>query len=203
MYFSDVPGIVKWLMPSSLEWKVSSQEKNIYLTFDDGPIPEVTPWVVDVLRKYQAKATFFCVGENVYKHPEVYSMVQEAGHRTGNHSYNHLKGWSTPYHEYLENVARCQELVKSPLFRPPHGQITLKLARALRTEYRIIMWSMLSRDFDRNITPETCLRNAINKSRPGTIIVFHDSLKARDRLEYTLPRYIEHYSTQGYRFPAL
>jgi len=203
MYFSDVPGIVKWLMPSSLEWKVATREKNIYLTFDDGPIPEVTPWVLDILSKYQAKATFFCVGENVFKHPDVYRMVLEAGHSTGNHSYNHLKGWSTPFPDYLENVARCKELVQSQLFRPPHGQITLRLARALRSEYRIIMWSMLSRDFDRDLSPETCLRNAVRESRPGTIIVFHDSLKARERLEYTLPRYIEHFASQGYRFPAL
>jgi len=203
MYFRSVPPLMRRIYPSSLEWKISTREKELYLTFDDGPIPGATPWVLDELARFNAKASFFCVGENAFRNPDILQKISIQGHAKGNHTFNHLKAWNTPLSEYLDNVSKCRTVVDSTLFRPPHGQITRKLAKILSAEYRIIMWSILSRDFDKNVSPETCLRSTIKDTRPGSIVVFHDSEKAWERLQYVLPRYLGHFSEKGYSFSIL
>jgi len=177
--------------------------REVFLTFDDGPVPEVTPVVLEILKKYNTKATFFCVGENVQKYPEVYELLLKEGHAVGNHTFHHVKAWKTGYNSYLSEVEQCQLLVKSKLFRPPHGQINFKLACKLRKNFRIIMWSALTGDYDKNLTADQCLTHAVNNTRPGSIIVFHDSIKARERMEYALPRYIEYCIAEGYSFGTL
>jgi peptidoglycan-N-acetylglucosamine deacetylase len=203
MYLSAVPGLLRIFMPSNLEWQIKTDKKEIFITFDDGPIPEVTPWVLDMLEKYLAKATFFCVGDNVQKHPDVYRQIIQRGHAVGNHTFNHLQAWKTPNKEYIENVAQFRSLIDSRLFRPPHGQISRSLAKELGKDYRLIMWSVLSRDFDQELIPDKCFEIARKGTQPGSIIVFHDSLKAWKRLEYALPAYLEHFSRVGYIFSAL
>lgn len=175
----------------------------MFLTFDDGPIPEVTPLVISILKKYNVKATFFCVGENVQKYPEVFEQLLNNGHAVGNHTFHHVKAWKTDYKSYLSEVEQCNKLVKSNLFRPPHGQFTWKLAQTLKKDFRIIMWSALSGDYNKTLSESQCLANAIKNTRPGAIIVFHDSLKARERMEYVLPIYIEYCIKQGYSFRTL
>ena len=202
MYLANAPFWLQWLYPS-LIWHKSRKEKAIYLTFDDGPIPVVTPFVLNTLKSFNAKATFFCIGDNVAKHPEIYDQVLAAGHSVGNHTYNHLRGWNTNDEVYLDNVARCAELVKSTLFRPPYGRAKRSQISSLNTLYSTIMWDVLSGDFDGGITSEKCYQNVIRNARNGSIIVFHDSLKAFPHLESVLPRALQHLSNQGYRFFAL
>lgn len=189
--------------PKGLEWEVRSEGRDLYLTFDDGPIPEATYWVLELLQNFNVKATFFCVGENVAKHPEVYQAVVDAGHAIGNHTYHHVKAWKTDSENYMEEVRLCNKQVESKLFRPPHGQMTRKLASQLRTDYRIIMWTALSGDFDRRLSGDDCLRNAVRHTKAGAILVFHDSIKALPRLQSALPRYIEHCLAEGFRFKTL
>jgi peptidoglycan-N-acetylglucosamine deacetylase len=202
MYFIKTPKLIQNLFPN-FTWKIPTNEKVIYLTFDDGPIPEVTPWVLDVLEAYNAKATFFCVGDNVRKHPEVFEQVVKGGHAVGNHTFNHKSGWDTESIEYFHNVRHCAKLVHSNLFRPPYGRVTPKQSLFLARHYQIVMWDVLSGDFDPNITNEVCLSNVINATGRGSIIVFHDSLKAKDKMMYTLPKVIEHFAALGYRFESL
>lgn len=194
--------LVRTVLPGLL-WKVETERKVIYLTFDDGPIPEVTPWVLQQLNKYGAKASFFCVGENVSKYPEVFEAVRAAGHTLGNHSYNHIVGTRTDIQTYMDNVAKANELIRTPFFRPPHGLMTLKQMNRLKKEYKVVMWDVLTRDYDRKITQEECLSIAISYSSEGSIVVFHDSLKAESHLRYALPRFIEHFLSLGYTFEAL
>lgn len=194
--------ILKIIFPRFL-WHMPATEKCIYLTFDDGPIPGVTPWVLEQLQKFNAKATFFCVGDNVRRYPETFEQVTGAGHSIGNHTYNHLNGWKTPTPDYLDNIRQSGELYPTRLFRPPYGRIKKKQADQVLLCHRIIMWSVLTRDYARKISPEKCLKNAIKNTRNGSIVVFHDSLKARKNLEYVLPRYLEHFSRQGYLFEKL
>ena len=175
----------------------------IYLTFDDGPIPEVTPWVLDTLAKYNAKATFFCVGDNVRKYPEIYTKVIEAGHAVGNHTLNHLSGWSTENISYFHNIRHCARIVNSGLFRPPYGKLRPSQVQFLQRHYQIVMWDVLSADFDNEITPEDCFQNVIQHAGQGSIIVFHDSLKAETNLRYALPLVLDHFSKLGYTFSAL
>jgi len=203
MYVATMPYILRTFLPSSVTWEIETAEKEIFLTFDDGPIPEVTPLILKTLDEYNAKATFFFVGDNVRKHPEEFRMVAEKGHALGNHTFNHLRGWTTSFPRYHENVNKCHDLVPSPLFRPPHGQITPLMARMLYQNYRVVMWSVLSMDFDKSVSPYKCLQHSIANTHNGSIIVFHDSIKARPRMEYVLPRYLEHFSKLGYKFPAL
>lgn len=203
MYLSKSPGILRNLTRKNLTWDIPDRAGEIFLTFDDGPIPEITPRVLEILDQYQAKATFFCVGDNVRKHPEVYRQVIEAGHATGNHTFNHLNGWKTPLPAYLANIEQCNQLVNSRLFRPPYGRIKPSYINSLKPAYRIIMWSVLSGDFDKDTSPEDVLRNTIQHSADGSIVVFHDSIKAADRLFYALPRFLEHFSAKGYRFPVI
>jgi len=205
MYLFKTPWLLKKLYPA-LTWNCNRGEKVIYLTFDDGPIPIVTPYVLNILSQYNAKATFFCIGDNVQKHPEVFSEVKAGGHAIGNHTFNHLKGWITDDDTYVANFLKCDELVHTPLFRPPYGRIKRSQAdklRKVRPELKIIMWDMLSGDFDLNLDPEICLKKVIKHTQNGSIIVFHDSLKAFPRLEYVLPRALEYLSKQGFSFKAL
>jgi peptidoglycan-N-acetylglucosamine deacetylase len=202
MYLANAPFWLQWLYPS-LIWHKSREEKSVYLTFDDGPIPVVTPFVLNTLKSFNAKATFFCIGDNVAKHPDIYEQVLADGHSVGNHTYNHLKGWNTPDGIYLENVAQCAGLVKSALFRPPYGRATRSQYAVLNTQYSIIMWDVLSGDFDASITPDKCLQNVVRNARNGSIIVFHDSLKAFPHLKSVLPQALKHLAAQGYRFLAL
>ena len=191
-------------------WHREAAEKKLYLTFDDGPIPEVTPWVLEQLGIYGAKATFFCVGDNLVKHPEVARLALAQGHVLGNHTFHHLKGWQTSFDDYLKNTALCQaELdalqpnTEARLFRPPYGRISPAQAATLRQTYELIMWDMLTNDYDATLSPEKCLEKAITHTQSGSIIVFHDSLKAQRNMEYALPRFLEHFSRMGYAFETL
>lgn len=203
MKIYSAPFWIRAIYPKSLLWRVNTIHREVFLTFDDGPIPEVTPQVLAILRKYKIKATFFCVGENVHKYPEVFNMLVADGHAIGNHTFHHVKAWKTDCNSYLSEVEQCNRLVKSKLFRPPHGQINRKIARKLADSYRIVMWSALTGDYNIKLSGEQCLANAIKHTRPGSIIVFHDSIKARERMEYALPMYIEHCINQGYTFGIL
>ncbi|MCB9016471.1 MAG: polysaccharide deacetylase family protein [Lentimicrobiaceae bacterium] len=203
MYISKSPGLLRSLTRKNLTWQIDNQPGKIFLTFDDGPIPEITPQVLDILKEYNAKATFFCVGDNVNKHPDVYGKVLAAGHTTGNHTYHHLNGWKTPLNEYLADIGQCHRMVKSPLFRPPYGRIRPSYIQSIKPDYQIIMWSVLSGDFDLDSSPEKVLNNATQNTSDGSIVVFHDSLKAADRLFYALPRFLEHFSQQGFTFSAI
>lgn len=202
MYLIHTPHYVQALFPG-LTWKMPSGRNSIYLTFDDGPIPEVTPWVLETLAAYNAKATFFCVGDNVRKHQEIYNSVIEAGHSVGNHTLNHLSGWSTENISYFHNIRHCARIVNSGLFRPPYGKLRPSQVQFLQRHYQIIMWDVLSADFDNEITPEECFQNVIQHAGQGSIIVFHDSLKAQVNLRFALPRVLEHYSKLGYTFNSL
>ena len=202
MYLAKTPEIVKPL-GKNLVWNISTEEKVIFLTFDDGPIPEITPWVLETLKKYDAKGTFFCVGDNVRKHPEVFKQVIEEGHLVGNHTFNHMNGWKTNNFTYFKNALQCDTYTKTRLFRPPYGKITRQQSIALRNRFDIIMWDVLSGDFDQKITPEKCLLNVIHNTESGSIIVFHDSKKAFQNLSYTLPKVLEYYKEKGFRFETL
>lgn len=202
MFFAKTPLVVKTLLPQ-YTWRIPTSEKVLYLTFDDGPIPEATPWVLDLLLEYRAKATFFCVGDNVRKHPEIFQRILSEGHSVGNHTYNHLNGWKTQTFDYLKNVQRCGQVVASPLFRPPYGALRPSQTRTLKSRYRIVMWDVLSGDYDPEITPEQCLDNVMGNIQPGSIILFHDSLKAEERMRYALPRVLEQLSSEGWDFKAL
>lgn len=190
-------------------WHRKTSEKVLYITFDDGPIPVVTPFVMDQLRAYKAKATFFCVGDNLTKYSAIAEELLNEGHVLANHTFNHLKGWQTPYSEYLQNIALCEQelqklLVNSRLFRPPYGRITGRQATQLRKEgYELIMWDVLTNDYDNSLSPEVCLQKSIQFTESGSIVVFHDSLKAQRNMMYVLPRYLEHFSRLGYTFRTL
>ncbi|MBK1439148.1 polysaccharide deacetylase family protein [Parapedobacter sp. ISTM3] len=202
MYTVSAPLVLQWFYPS-LTWHRGRVEKRIFLTFDDGPIPDVTPGIINTLKNYGVKATFFCVGENIKKHPDLFDTLLENGHRIGNHTYNHLNGWKTKDEIYLENVLQCQQLTQTNLFRPPYGRSTRAQYATLRKDYEIIMWDVLSGDFDTKLAPEKCLRNVINHARNGSIVVFHDNIKAVPRVSYALPRAIEYWLGQGYTFGVL
>ena len=186
-------------------WNVPTEEKIIYLTFDDGPIPDITEWVLQQLAVYQAKATFFCIGDNVQKYPEIMVQVLNQGHSIGNHTFNHLNGWKTNDTTYANNVAQCQAMlpVETNLFRPPYGRIKLSQAKPLLANHRIVMWDVLTGDFERYLSPEYCLKKTLQHTQAGSIVVLHDSLKAWPNMSYVLPRLLEHLANQGFRFEAL
>lgn len=196
------PFFIKLMLPN-LIWEIKTIKKEMFLSFDDGPHPEITPKVLDILDEYDAKATFFCVGENVEKHHRTYAEVLKRGHKTGNHSYNHLNGWKTPNRDYFQNIEKCAGMVKSDLFRPPYGRISLTQIPSLKKKYSLIMWSVLSRDFDKNVSREQCLKNVIHNSKTGSIVVFHDSLKSSEKMLYALPKFLDHFSKQDYSFPVI
>jgi peptidoglycan/xylan/chitin deacetylase (PgdA/CDA1 family) len=202
MIIEQLPLFVRALY-FGVTWRKSSREKIVYLTFDDGPIPEVTPWVLDVLDRYQVKATFFCVGDNVRKYPEVYRHVLERGHRTGNHTFNHLRGFFTSSKKYLANVEKAAEYIDSTLFRPPHGELRMPQFGILRKKYNVIQWDVITRDYDKDLPKERVLNIVKKYARNGSIIVFHDSLKAERNMKYAMPRAIEWLQQEGYEFRTL
>ena len=199
MFIEQPPQFIRQLYPRAC-WRMSASERAVYLTFDDGPIPEVTPWVLDVLDKYKVKATFFMVGDNVRKHPKEYSMVVERGHRIGNHTFNHLRGLEESVEHYVENTGKADSYLKTDLFRPPHGFMRMSQYRALNERYRIIMWDLVTRDYNPKLTGEQVLGKVKRYVRNGSIITFHDSLRATHNLYYALPRAIEWLLSEGYEF---
>lgn len=195
---------------NNLVWDIPNSENKIYLTFDDGPIPSVTEWVLDVLKSENIKATFFCIGDNIKKYPEIYKRILTEGHQIGNHTFNHLNGWKTKTNYYIENFKLCEtEHSKlnpkhSFLFRPPYGKIKPSQSKEIRQlGYKIIMWDVLSYDFDQNISEEKCLKNVISNTSQGSIIVFHDSLKAEKNLKYALPKAIQILKNKGFTFDVI
>ncbi|MET3112423.1 peptidoglycan/xylan/chitin deacetylase (PgdA/CDA1 family) [Pedobacter sp. CG_S7] len=205
MYLVKSPLLLKWYYPS-LVWNKTRTDKVIYLTFDDGPIPDVTDFVLKTLNSFNAKATFFCIGDNIIKYPAVFDRVVASGHQLGNHTFNHLKGWKTTDETYVRNVQKCQSLTQSHLFRPPYGRIKKSQISRIKVAYpeiQIIMWDVLSGDFDVSLAPEKCFKNVIKHTRNGSIIVFHDSIKAFERLRYTLPKVLSYFQEHGYSFATL
>lgn len=205
-YFIKTPKIVTFYYNKYI-WNNKAEKKEIYITFDDGPTPEVTPFVLDTLKEYGVKATFFCLGKNIEKHSRLFNRIIEEGHTVGNHTQNHLNGWKTKTEKYIDNVEKCQKIIntkterksgKIKLFRPPYGRIKVKQGRRLLNKgYKIIMWSVLSADFDIKITKEKCLENVIKNTKKGDIIVFHDSKKAFERLRYVLPKTLEFFKEKN------
>ncbi|MEI8204045.1 MAG: polysaccharide deacetylase family protein [Bacteroidota bacterium] len=194
---------MRWLLPEAMYWQVPTKEKKIYLTFDDGPTEDITPIILELLRQYNVKATFFCVGENITKHPDEFQAILNAGHAVGNHSFNHLKGWKTDNKTYFDNIEKCNQLHPFELFRPPYGKISPRQARHLSKQYCIVLWSVLSYDFKKSLLPEACLKNVIEHTNLGSIVVFHDHFKAYQNMIYALPRFIEYYLEKEYSFEIL
>lgn len=190
-------------------WDFPNTDKNIYLTFDDGPTPKITEWVLDLLKEQEVKATFFCIGKNIQSNPILFDRIKKENHAIGNHTFNHVNGWKTKNEEYINNVDICDCLltshqINSKLFRPPYGKITKWQSAVLRSKgYKIIMWDVLSADFDATITPEKCLKNVVKNVRSGSIIVFHDSVKAASNMQYALPKVIEFLKVNGFSFKTI
>jgi len=216
---AKTPGFVKTLFPNFV-WNINTDKKELYLTFDDGPTPEITNWVLQTLRAYNAKATFFCIGNNIEKHTYIFNNILANGHSIGNHTYDHLKGWKTKTKVYLGNVELTDSVINFQvqnsefkdnydlnalnLFRPPYGKFKNKQSKKLlKLGYKIILWDVLSYDWDNSVNEETCLKNVISTAKKGSIIVFHDSVKASRNLKYVLPKVLEYYSEKGYVFKAL
>ncbi len=198
-----MPSLLRLAWPSLL-WEVKgTEEKEVFLTFDDGPTPKITDKVLNILAGYNAKATFFCLGKNAEAHPEILAALTAAGHSIGNHSYSHLCGWDIDTQTYLEDIKKASGYIESKLFRPPYGKVKLNQAKALQKEYSIIMWSLLSGDFDRKLDREKSLQIMETKAKPGSIIVFHDSVKAAENMYYILPKLLESLASKGFIFAAL
>ena len=199
-YLVKTPKFVHRLFPKRV-WAFPNSKNSVYLTFDDGPIPIVTPWVIKVLKQYKSKATFFCIGDNVTKHENIFQQIIEEGHSIGNHTYHHLNGWSTKTKDYINNCEKCEDTLNrvkdyksksNPLFRPPFGKLTLKQSKTLQERgFHIIMWDVLSADFDAKISNKKCLENVLKNIQPGSIVVFHDSLKSYNKLKYVLPKVLD------------
>ena len=203
-YWIKTCTLIKWLFPKYV-WEQTTKSNRIYLTFDDGPIPEATPWVLDLLQRHNAKATFFCIGENASKNPELLKRILNEGHAVGNHTYNHVNGWQTNSATYINNVDLCtnafQEILKfdPKLFRPPYGKLKSAQANELiRKGFKIIMWDVLSADFDTSVSAEDCANNVLKNIKPGSIVIFHDSLKAFKNLEHALPATLKYIEEKGY-----
>jgi peptidoglycan/xylan/chitin deacetylase (PgdA/CDA1 family) len=203
------PFFLPYIYPTLL-WRQKPEEKSLYLTFDDGPVPGPTEFALETLASASAKATFFCIGDNIRKYPQVFKKISEAGHAIGNHTFNHLNGWKTSTQKYLTNIQQCQLLLEQgtksktdrDLFRPPYGRIAFSQIKMLG-QYRIVMWDVLTHDYNKAMSPEYCLRNAVRATRAGSIVVFHDSLKAERNMTYVLPRYLDHFGSQGYSFKII
>jgi peptidoglycan/xylan/chitin deacetylase (PgdA/CDA1 family) len=202
MFRHTLPPFTSWLFPSLL-WQVATSSPEVYLTFDDGPHPSITDEVLAMLEKYQAKATFFCVGDNVIKYPEVVARIRAKGHALGNHTHHHLNGWKTPNDVYIKDIATCASVLPDRLFRPPYGRITPSQIKLLKTDYSIVMWSILTRDYDKNLLAESALVFCQNALKSGSILVMHDSEKAYKNMIYILPRLLEYGVSNGFRFKAL
>lgn len=210
MYPHRVPPIIHRMFPHLL-WLQPSVKKELYLTFDDGPIPEITPWILDTLKTYNAKATFFCVGENASKHPQLLNEILNQGHRVGNHGYHHLNGWNTNLTTYLQDMMKCEGVLDSAevptwpkLYRPPYGKILPSQIKAIKAMgYRIVMWHVLTGDFDPLLDEEQCLQKSISLTKEGSVIVFHDNIKAKKNLYHVLPKFLAYFSAQGYQFKPI
>ncbi len=202
MYLVKSPWLLQKLYPNFI-WNMPTKEKVLYLTFDDGPVEIATPFVLDELKKYNAKATFFCIGKNVVENKNLYERILSEGHAVGNHTNKHLNGWKTNDEEYIANYQEAKKLIDSNLFRPPYGRITRFQASIIRKQSNIIMWSVLSGDFDIELSPQNCLENVLLNAKPGNIIVFHDSMKAFDRLSFALPEVLKYFSEEGFEFKSL
>ena len=203
MYFVRPPYLLNKAYKKAI-WRIPTNKREVYLTFDDGPVPEITPWVLSTLKEYNATATFFCVGENVLRYPEIYRQIISEKHSVGNHTFNHLNGWKTRTAIYLDNIQKCSELVSSNLFRPPYGKLKRsQYSSLLSNQYSIIMWDVLSGDFDKNTSPEKCLRNILESTREGSIIVLHDSIKSKKNLLYVLPKILAFFSNKGISLKGL
>lgn len=201
-YFIKTPWLAKKLFPE-YTWSIDTMKDEIFLSFDDGPHPVITPWVLDQLKEFNAKASFFCIGNNVEKYPEVYNRIIEEGHAVGNHTWSHISGWKTPVKSYLADISRAAEVIDTNLFRPPYGRIRSVQASGVSTAMRsvnakIIMWDVLSADFDKSYSPEKCLDNVLSNYVSGSIVVFHDSEKAFTNLKYVLPRVLKHLKEEGF-----
>jgi peptidoglycan-N-acetylglucosamine deacetylase len=203
MYLVQSPLLFRKASRFGPVWQMPGDSKTIYLTFDDGPVADVTPEILNILDSFGIKATFFCVGENITKNPDIFKMILEKGHTTGNHTFNHLNGWKTHSNKYIENIHKCDQFHETNLFRPPYGRIKPSQILKLKKKYKIIMWSVLSGDFDLKTSPEKCFENVLHYTKPGSIIVFHDSIKARKKVIYTLPLFLKHFLDQGYSFKTL
>ena len=209
MYLVKTPWLLTKLYPS-YTWRIPSKNKVLYLTFDDGPHETATPFVLDELRKYNAKATFFCVGKNVVSHPFLYKRIAQEGHAIGNHTQHHLNGWKVKDEAYIDDINEASQHISSHLFRPPYGRIKKSQAKILQREgsrfqqpFSIIMWDVLSGDFDTNLSPQQCLQNVTLRAESGSVIVFHDSTKAWSRMSYALPKALHHFTQQGFQFQPL
>ncbi|MDO1502407.1 polysaccharide deacetylase family protein [Winogradskyella maritima] len=221
---AKTPTLVKRLFPNFI-WNIDTKEKVLYLTFDDGPTPQITEWVLEILEEYKAKATFFCIGSNIEKHPDIFDAILKCGHAVGNHTYNHLKGWKHKTTDYLFDIEKTQSLINSKiqllnsnahsdadwnlelehcnlkLFRPPYGKLKTKQAKQLQNlNYKTVMWDVLSFDWDASVSEEACLKNVTSSAKEGSVVVFHDSVKASRNLRYVLPKVMEYYSALGYSF---
>lgn len=200
----EQPPILYRILYSKALWRIPIKgKKTVYLTFDDGPIPDITPWVLDLLDKYEIKATFFCVGDNVRKYPEIYQMILDRGHRVGNHTFNHIQGIRKFTKRYVQNADLAKEYIDSDLFRPPHGHMRFPQFFMLRKLYKIVMWDVVTRDYSKCQTPEKVFQNVKKYTRDGSIIVFHDSIKAEKNMKYALPKSIEWLKEEGYSFEVI
>lgn len=212
LLYTKTPKFVTWLFPKRI-WAFSRSKNKIYLTFDDGPIPKVTPWVLNQLKAYNAKATFFCIGENIKKHPTIFERIILEGHTFGNHTFNHLKGTKTSLKKYVENIEYFEKTInnvsnskirKSNIFRPPYGRLTQSQAKMLQQKgYKIIMWDVLSYDWDKEVSEAQCLQNVLKNIQPGSIVVFHDSFKAEKNLRYVLPKVLEFLMEKNWEAKAI
>lgn len=204
-YLVKTPWWLKKLFPGCL-WDVKTKDKTLYLSFDDGPHPVITPYVLQLLKQYNAKATFFCIGENVQKYPEVYQEIINEGHATGNHTHNHLNGWKTNDRDYVQNIYDAEKFISTNLFRPPYGRIKRSQIKLLKEEYpemKIVMWNILAGDWVTELEPEKCYKRIMEKISNGDIIVFHDTDKAFPRLEYALPKILSHFAEASYHFEKI
>ncbi|WP_372795201.1 polysaccharide deacetylase family protein [Lutibacter sp.] len=204
-YLVKTPSLVKFIFRNWV-WSFSKKEKAIYLTFDDGPTPEITEWTLDQLNKYNAKATFFCIGKNVLQHPEIFQKIIDNNHSIGNHTHNHLHGLKTTTADYLDNINKAESAFqkKPKLFRPPYGKLSFSQAKQIKGKgYKIVMWDVLSADFDTSISKEKCLKNVIKHTLNGSIVVFHDSVKASEKLKFVLPQLLEYYTSKGFLFKSI
>jgi peptidoglycan/xylan/chitin deacetylase (PgdA/CDA1 family) len=202
MILFKTPRLVELLFSSKM-WGFSRSENSVYLTFDDGPDPQITPWILDFLHEQKLKATFFCVGENVLKYPHIFARIKQEGHSVGNHTMNHLKGTKTSLKSYIQNVEEADQLIQSTLFRPPYGRMTFRQTQLLKKRYKIIMWSWLSNDFNKKISPEYILKKAATQIQQGDIIVLHDNSKTAERIQLILPELIHIIAQKGFRIKRI